>query len=464
MFTAGGSAVDAAVAAAAALSVVVPDLCGLGGDAFLLVSPPDGDQVAFNGSGNSPRALTGPIPEDGGGTVAVPGAVAAWTDAHRRFGRLELAQVLAPAVRLAATGFPLGEETASALSRQRARLERTAQSFPLLATGVGPGSRVRFPELANTLRRIASDGAEAFYTGAVARAIASAAGRHGGTLDEDDLASHRTVVVPPISTHRLGYSLTAQPPVSQATLALMALGTIERANASDPAQRLHIGIEAWEAAFAHRHLLTDSARAVELLDEPLDIDPERAQRRGGARSDAHTTGVATADDDGMVVSMLISVFDDFGSAVLVPQGGFLLNDRLYGFTAPGCEPRPAARPVHTLSPALASTPDQRFALCTPGSDGQVQFLVQVLLALSDGDTLPVALDRPRVRTVDRRLAVEDDLDRAVLGHLQERGHDVWLRPPGEARFGAMVAAGVEHTSGALFAAADPRREAWAVAV
>ena len=112
----------------------------------------------------------------------------------------------------------------------------------------------------------------------------------------------------------------------------------------------------------------------------------------------------------------------------------------------------------------AATADRRFALCTPGSDGQVQFLVQTLLALSDGDSLTVALDRPRVRTVDGRLAVEDDLDPAVLRHLEARGHEVWLRPPGEARFGAMVAAGVEHATGALFAAADPRREAWAVAL
>lgn len=464
IFAAGGSAVDAAVAAAAALSVVVPDLCGLGGDALLLVSPPAGDPVAFNGSGNSPRSLTGPIPEDGGGTVAVPGAVAAWIDAHHRFGRLELDQVLAPAVRLAATGFPLGDETAGAVSRQRARLERTAPGFPLLATGVGAGSPVRFPELAATLRRIVDGGAEGFYTGELADAIARATQRYGGSLDEGDLAAHRTVVLAPIAARRVGHSLTVQPPVSQASLALMALGAIERANAPDPAQRLHIAIEAWEAAFRYRHLLTEPARAVELLDEPLDIDPERAQRRAGARSDAHTTGVATADGDGTVVSMLISVFDDFGSAVLVPEGGFLLNDRLYGFTAPGCEPRPGARPVHTLSPALAATADRRFALCTPGSDGQVQFLVQTLLALSDGDSLTVALDRPRVRTVDGRLAVEDDLDPAVLRHLAARGHEVWLRPPGEARFGAMVAAGVEHATGALFAAADPRREAWAVAL
>src|SRR5207245_1282375 len=121
--------------------------------------------------------------------------------------------------------------------------------------------------------------------------------------------------------------------------------------------------------------------APQLLDQPLSIDPERAARRGGARSDAHTTAVTSADDEGTVVSMLISVFDDFGSAVLVPEGGFLLNDRLQGFTAPGCEAAPATRPVHTLSPAIASREHERFALCTPGSDGQVQFLVQMVLAL-----------------------------------------------------------------------------------
>jgi gamma-glutamyltranspeptidase / glutathione hydrolase len=464
IIAAGGSAVDSALAAAAALSVVLPDACGLGGDALLLLSMPDGQELAFNGSGRSPRALKGAIPADGGGTVAVPGAVAAWTDAHRRFGRLELARVLAPAVTLAAEGFPLGEETARALSRQRHRLERTASSFPLLTGGIEPGSRVRFPELALTLRRIGTEGAESLYTGELARAIANAARRDGGALDEGDLAEHETDVLSPISARRLDHSLIVQPPVSQATLALTALAAVERGGASDPAQRLHIAVEAWEAAFSFRHLLTEPAAAMDLVDAPLSVDPERAARRRGARSDAHTTAVATADDQGTVVSMLISVFDDFGSAVLVPEGGFLLNDRLHGFTAPGCEPRPATRPIHTLSPAIAATEHKRFALCTPGSDGQVQFLVQALLALSDGDSLPVAFDRPRVRSVDGRLAVEHDMDSAIVEHLRSRGHDLWLRPPGEGRFGAMVTAGVDNRTGTLFAGADPRRETWAIGV
>ncbi len=464
IIAAGGSAVDSSVAAAAALSVVLPESCGLGGDALLLVSKSDGSSVAFNGSGRSPASLSGAIPLDGGGTVAVPGAVAAWLDAHRQFGRLDLERVLAPAVRLASDGFALGEVTAQALSKQRRRLERTASGFPLLAPGVEPGSRVRFPELAATLLRIGNEGAESFYTGELARAIATATRRDGGTLDESDLAGHETVVLAPISARRAGHSLLVQPPVSQAALALMALGAVETADGGDRAQRLHMAVEAWEAAFAFRHLLTETAAAERLLDEPLAVDPARAARRGGARSDAHTTSVATADDEGTVVSMLISVFDDFGSAVLVPEGGFLLNDRLYGFTAPGCEPRPATRPVHTLSPAIAAHEHERFALCTPGSDGQVQFLVQVLLALSDGDSLPEAFDRPRVRSAEARLAVESDMDAGVVEHLQARGHEVWLRPPGEGRFGAMVAAGVDDRTGTLLAACDPRRETWALGV
>lgn len=458
---AGGNAVDTAVAAAAMLCVVLPDACGIGGDALLLVQDAGGAVRAYNGTGRSPAALEGPIPADGGGTVAVPGLVAALVDAHAGHGRLPLDAVLAPAVLAARDGVPVGEETLRALAAHRHRLERTAADFPLMAGPPGPGALVQHRALAATLSAIGRDGPSAFYGAPLGEAIARAVQADGGPLTAQDLLTHETVVRDPVEATRLGRRLWVQPPVSQATLVPMALAAFPDGAGPADGRQAHVAVEAIEAAFEHRHELDEPGAALALLDFVPEVDPARAARRGGPRSDAHTTAVATADGDGTVVSMLISVFDEFGSATWVPEGGFLMNDRLHGFTAPGCEPRAGRRPVHTLSPIVVGEPGRRFALCTPGSDGQVQTLVQLLLALDAGADLPQALDRPRWRSVDGRLAVEDDLDPEVLAALAERGHDLWRRPPGEARFGAAVAAGVELGTGLPFAAADPRREAWA---
>jgi gamma-glutamyltranspeptidase/glutathione hydrolase len=461
-FAAGGTAVDAAVAAAFALSVVLPESCGVGGEALLLVAP-DGEPVtALGATGASPARLRGPIPRDGGGTVAVPAAVAGWLDAHERWGRLEPAQVLAPAVRLARDGFPVGADTLAALAAQRPRLERAAPGFPLLAGDLRPGSRVRQPALARTLERIAAEGRDALYRGELAAAIAGAVQADGGALSEDDLADHATLVGAPLRAGALGLEVTVQPPPSQATLALMALRALERAGPRDELERIHGAVEALEAAFAHRHELVDRAAAERLLAAPLEVDLARAARRGGPRGANHTTAVATADGDGLVVSMLISLFDHFGSALLVPEGGFLLNDRLLGFTSAPNGPGPRRRPVHTLSPILVDLPGQRLALATPGADGQVQTLVQLILHLAGGLPAEHALDRPRFRSTDGRLAVEADLQPDLLAGLEARGHDAWLRPPGEDRFGAAVVAGLDRETGTLLAAADPRRETWAV--
>lgn len=465
-FRAGGTAADAAVAAALALSVVLPDACGLGGDAFALVQRAgERAATAYNGSGRAPALMTGAVPVDGGGTVAVPGAIAAWWDILGTHGALDPEQLLAPAVRLAREGFPLGGDTGRALGAHRARLARGAPDHALSAPGLRTGSLIRQPVLATTLERLAEHGPSVFYAGGLAEQIARAVQDDGGMMTVDDLAAHSTEVLSGLLSTRLGRELVVAPPVSQAALIPVALGSLERAAPTGAASRLHAAVEAIEAAFAYRHELTSGAAAERLLRvEPPVIDLERAARRGGPRSDAHTTAIATADSEGTLVSMLISVFDDFGSSLWVHEGGFLLNDRLQGFTAPGSTAVAGARPVSTLSPALLANGSARMALGTPGSDGQVQTIVQLVVALDDGLSIEAALDRPRVRSVDGRLAVEEDVEASVLEALRRLGHDVWVRPPGEPRFGAAVAAGVEEDSGTLWAASDPRREAWAAAL
>jgi gamma-glutamyltranspeptidase/glutathione hydrolase len=177
--------------------------------------------------------------------------------------------------------------------------------------------------------------------------------------------------------------------------------------------------------------------------------------------------VAAAGADGQVVSMLVSVYDLFGSGVLVPECGFLLNDRLAGCSTDPESPdavAPGRRPVHTLSPALVSDEWRAFALTTPGADGQVQTLLQLIDAIaSDGKNLPRALDRPRWRSSEGRLRIESDYDPDVLAELERRGHDLHRMEPGASAFGAAVAAGVDSRTRTPFAASDPRGGAWAAA-
>jgi gamma-glutamyltranspeptidase / glutathione hydrolase len=467
-FRAGGGAVDAALATAAALMVLMPEACGPGGDAFVLVRSASGETTAVNGSGAAGAAVAPPLAAEGAAMAAVPGAVAAVCDAHSRFGRLPLEQVLTPAVGLAGGGFPIGGGLLRMIDEERPLLERGAPGWVFLDPDLRPGSLVRQPALAGLLQRIGRHGARAFYEGHCARTLERAVGAAGGSLAVTDLAGHASVVRLPLSGSFRGFEIAVQPPVSQAVLALMVLQALERSGASSAADRAHVLVEAVEAAFAHKHELAAEGTAERLLGEPLDVDPNRpAQRRGGPRGGLHTTAVAAAGADGQVVSMLVSVYDLFGSGVLVPDCGFLLNDRLAGCSTDPDSPNapaPGRRPVHTLSPALVSDERRAFALATPGADGQVQTLAQLIDALAtDGENLPRALDRPRWRSSEGRLGIESDYDPELMGELERRGHELVPMEPGAPAFGAAVSAGIDSRTGTPFAASDPRGGAWAAA-
>jgi gamma-glutamyltranspeptidase/glutathione hydrolase len=247
----------------------------------------------------------------------------------------------------------------------------------------------------------------------------------------------------------------------------MALRALERGGASEQPDRAHLAVEAIEAAFEHRHEIAAEGAEERLLDLELGVDPGRAARRGGPTGGLHTTAVASADSDGTVVSMLISVYALFGSGVLVPEGGFLLNNRLSGTSRDPDSPNfpsPGRLPVHTLSPSLVSNAEGAFALATPGADGQVQTLVQVIDAIAaDGARVPVALDRPRWRSSDTRLLIEDDYEPEVAAELERRGHELVRLPAGAPAFGAAVVAGLDAATGTPFAASDARGGAWAAA-
>ncbi len=453
MLTAGGSAVDATIAAQAVLCVVAPDACGLGGDTFCLVRSSDGQTTAVNGAGAAPLDMA-TATADGGGSVTVPGIVDAWVKMAERWGRLPLARVLGPAVRLARGGMTLSPRLARAADEQRARLLRGgAGDWPLLAAA--PGDTIVQLDLANVLDRIAKEHAAAFYAGTLAEAITAAVQAHGGCLSRADLEAHHTVLATPIRTGWRGHTILTQPPMSQGVLLSMALQAIERLGPGADDRLDHAAIEATEAAFAFRDRVGQGAT---LLDEMLPVDLNTAARRGGPRAYLHTAGVAAADRFGMTTASLVSVFDDFGSGVFVPQSGFVLNNRAGGFTVAPNEAAPGKRPVHTLAPIMIETARGAIGLATPGADGQVQTLLQVLLgAFADETDLAQAVSRPRWRSENGRLLVE--ADHPELEALRKLGHDVCALPPGDIKFGALVCAG--QLDGAPISLADWRRETWA---
>lgn len=425
----GGGAVDAAVAGQAVLCVVAPHSCGLGGDVMALVHEPGGAVTAVNGTGRSARGHDDRVHVDGGASATVPGAVAGWAEMHARWGRLPWARLLDPALRLAADGVTVDAGLAAALREHRPRLERGgAGDWDLLREP----AVWRQPELAALLRGTAA-APGSFYAGEPAAAIARATARHGGGITAADLADHTTAVVEPVAVPWDGGVLHVQPPSSQGVLLALALRALD-GTALDGPRRDHLLVEATQAAFAHR----DDCAAPDVLDRPLTVDVERAARRGGPRAYLHTAGVATVDADGGAVSSLVSVFDEFGSGVFVPELGIVLNDRAGGFTAGANAPRPAAFPVHTLAPALHVTPGGVLALATPGADGQVQTLLQVLVRLRE-DRVPLAgaVGAPRWRSEDGALLVEGA--HPAADDLRARGHDVRVLPEGDLRFGAVVA-------------------------
>lgn len=453
----GGTAADAAVASAFALFVLMPEACGLGGDCFVLAASPDAT-VAINGSGKAPAGWVVSSPSTGAATATVPGAVAALWRLHSIHGSLSWEALLAPAISLAEGGFVPSRNLATALERRADLLSKTASDWSPFTQRNSPSQSVVQAELAVVLREIASSGPRAFYEGEIARLLVTAARADGSLLSVEDLMSHQTEVLPPTAIHIGDSVLEASPPVSQASLVPFALNALTGAD-TVRAPRDHLLAEALEEGFTWRPLLS-SASGVDAL--PWDWRPlgERARRLTVARGTAHTTSVSVSDPQGLVISLLVSVFHEFGSGFLVPELGFFLNDRMLGFRdTRGSE---AERPVHTLSPVIVRSPDGCVGLATPGADAQVQVLSQVIDAVLNLDVdWATALSRPRWRLEGPRLIAEADLDLTVIADLRRFGHDVLLVPPLDHSMGAVTLAGWSQHSDShalrCFALADGRR-------
>jgi gamma-glutamyltranspeptidase/glutathione hydrolase len=462
----GGNAVDAAIAAAAALTIVEPVMNGLGSDAFAMVW--DGARVsALNASGRSPRAWTRErfagrdrMPTEGWESVTVPGAVAAWIELWRKQGTLPLSQLFAPAMRYATEGFAVTPRVARQWASQAKRLAGQpgfAASF--LPQGRAPrtGERFRLPAAARALERIAASEGRDFYEGEIAHALVAHARAHGGALSLEDLASHRAEWVEPLRSPYRDCEVLQLPPNGQGVAVQIALGILSHFDLSastSQAARMHLQIEAMKIAFADVYRwVTDPAAMAMPVQQLLDADhhAQRARAIDAKRAQpwtarelapGNTVYVAAADSQGRLVSYIQSNFQGFGSGVVVPEFGVSLLNRGSGFSLDPAHPNCVAggkRTFHTTIPAMLMRGGRPLAaLGVVGADMQPQGQVQVVSELIDRDANPQrALDAPRWRIAedDGRIRLEAGVPQAVASELASYGHRVEIADPASIEFG-----------------------------
>ncbi|WPB56415.1 gamma-glutamyltransferase family protein [Xylophilus sp. GOD-11R] len=456
MLEAGGSAIDAAIAADAVLGVVEPMATGIGGDMLAMVVPVDAEPLSYNGTGRAPAALepslvdalpNGRIGERHPYAVTVPGAVRGWHDMHGRFGRLPWASLFAPAIAAARSGFAVAPVCAREWALFAKVLMRDAHSAALYRAAEPPRAGEVFanPELAQVLQAIASDGPDAFYLGAPARAAAQQVQALGGVLTEADFAAHDGLFCTPASTRFRGLTVLECPPNTHGVAVLRALDTLE-AQPLDPADP------------------RTTLQAVQAMGEAM-----RWAQKTVADPAGNTVCTVVVDRDGLAVTLMTSVFKRFGSGIAAPGCGFVLQNRGFGFSGTGHinGPAPRKRPYHTVVPGAALR-EGRFhaAFGVVGGAMQPQGQLQLMLRVAAfGEPLQAALDAPRWRLEsDTALAIEAGYDPAVAAVLRGAGY---TDPLGQGELGGRSDFGgaqwvMRAPDGGLVGASDKRKDglAW----
>jgi gamma-glutamyltranspeptidase/glutathione hydrolase len=484
----GGSAVDAAVAAAAVCTVTQPHRTGIGGDLFALVyDARTRDVHAYNGSGAAPTSLDRDMfpdgyPKSGPRVATVPGVLAAFADLMADHGRLGLERVLAPAIQYAEEGFPVSDGLAEGFVDSGARLdEECARVFGPVGRFPRAGEILQQTDLAQTLREVVAHGTAAFYGGDLGERFAKGLATMGGHITLDDLASHATDRPEPIAVTYRGLRIYGQPPVSQGHILLEELAIAEGLDMKEfpwgSADLVHEMVEIKKMAFADRDAYAGDPKHVGFEVERLFDGPFVASRRraipakASERADAgalavlatDTTYMAIVDRDGNAVSLIESVFSEFGSASMVPGTGVLLNDRLTGFSLDAASPNvlaPGKRPIHTLNTVIALggvTP--RLVFGTPGRHAQVQTNFQLAVALIDHDMdVQRAIEEPRwYHESGRALKIENRFAEQTRKGLAAKGHEIALVGDWAEVTGGAQAIAIDE-NGVFSGGADPRRE------
>lgn len=506
----GGSAVDAAIAANATLGLVEPTGSGMGGDLFALIWDPKAQKVVgLNASGRAPKGQTlddlvkrlGPgkmIPSHGSLSVTVPGAVAGWVELHKKYGKLPLDKVLAPAIAYANDGFPLSPFIAKGWAANFRRFEQMGSVIEeldnakktFLIDGKAPvaGQIFRNPDLAKSLSLVAKGGHDAYYKGPIAKTIDAYMKRIGGPLRYEDFADFKAQWVEPISTNYRGYDIWQIPPNGQGLATLQMLNILEgydlKAMGHNSADFIHVSVEAKKLAFADRSRWYADQEFVKLPISTLISKDYAAKRRAqidmkkagapetGIMPESHDTiFLSTADKDGLMVALIQSNYRGMGSG-LVPDGlGFMLQDRGEQFALDPKHPNvyaPGKRPFHTIIPGFVTKDNQPFAAYgVMGGGMQPQGHTQVLVNMIDfGMNVQEAGDAARWQHEGSPeptgeagegvgiVYVEQGVSPAVIEELRKRGHKVEVKPG--LHYGSYEAIVRDHVNGVYRAGTEMR--------
>ena len=498
----GGNAFDAAIAVAAAEGVLLPMMCGLGGDAFVVLHDAQRrETVALNGSGPAASGATREyytsrglrkMPLEGVHAVGVPGAVSVYETLWKRHGTLPWADLWAPAVRLAEEGVAITAYVSRRIADRAeilARYPHSARQFLPNGRPPAPGERWQAPNLARTLRAIATGGAETFYHGEVAVRLLAFLQGEGALFESEDFARQEAMVYPPIATDYRGLTVYETAPPSQGFLLLEQLNILEGFDLGhlEPlgADRIHLLVEAKKLAFADRNRYAGDPAFVSWPLERLiskehaarrraEIDPQRAGAPAAALVAEHasdTSYFAVADGDGNAVSFIHSLSASFGSGVVAGETGITLNNRAgRGFSLEEGHPNalaPGKRTMHTLNCYLICRDGRPWLVGgTPGGDQQTQWNTQVITNILDhGMALQEAVEAPRwlsfpgtdPASLGQPMVVrlEQRVPEVTRRELTRRGHVVETQGPWGGG-GAVQLIQLDHESGVLRGASDPR--------
>lgn len=500
----GGNAFDVAIAAGLATAVVMPEMCGLGGELFAVFTVGGAAPQSIQASGRSARGASYEMMVRAGGgihmpytgphSIAVPGMVDACFNLLERFGTMPFAEVAAPAISLARDGFPLQPHGAAAITANADLLARDqAATAIFLARGSAPspGTRLVQSDLANTLETLATNGAESFYAGVLAERMVDYLRSVGSAFELADFADYATDHSMPYATTYRGYTVYQSALPSQGIILLEALNTLEHADLSDPqsADAIHTMVEAKKLAYADRlAYLGDGARNPihDILskefarDRYRRIDPARANDEvaAGILSDGDTTYLCAADDQGNMVSLIHSVSAAFGSGIVAGDTGVVMNNRVgRGFSLDPSHPNCYAagkKSMHTLNAYLITDPQGTPILVggTPGGDGQPQWNLQGIVGFIDGGMdVQAAIEQPRwtswpgtdPASVDNpfELRVEGRMSESVREILVSRGHHIVVQGDWSGG-GAVQMIARNPETGCLIGGSDPRGEGMAL--
>jgi gamma-glutamyltranspeptidase / glutathione hydrolase len=497
----GGSAVDAAIAANAVLGVVEPMNNGIGGDLFAIYwEAKTGALSGLNSSGWAPQGLTPEflkqkgltqMPNVGIHSVTVPGCVAGWQALHKRFGRLPWAELFQPAIYYAKNGFPVTELISAYWLADQAKLATDPNARRIfLVNGQAPqlGETFRNPEYARALEAIAKDGADAFYRGAIAKAVLETSQRLGGTMTAADLADFEPEWVQPISTTYRGWTVYELPPNGQGMAALEMLNIFERFPLPQwgflNAEAFHVKLEAQKLAYADLRRYLADPRFVQvpvagIISKPYakqrasSIDMNRARCDVPPGDPTHVGGdtiyMTAVDKDGNILSLIQSLYEGFGSGVVVDGFGFHLQDRGALFVLDPSHPdvlAPRKRPFHTIIPAFMEKGKVHIGFGIMGGLNQAQAHAQFVSNIVDyGMNIQAGLEAPRFTKHSFggcEFMMEDRVPSEVRQALTEKGHRLELRGAFSTFMGGGQAVMHDSSSGVNYGASSPRKDGAAV--